>query len=359
MQILISNISILDVIFFFLILFLITIFIMSLILIYMRINNYFIDKIHARFLKKWESKIFAYLESDQEPDDFLKSLNKKRVGNLLKFLRNYLNLLRGNDFEQLSKLLKAEKISNYFLDSLNSKNSKKITRAIYFLGIFKDRSYITKISKYLNSNNDEIYSQTARSLARLNATEFIDNILESLIKKKRLSDDTLYSILIEYKPEACKEMCKYFHKTKNERIQLVLLSVFTYFKYSEATDTALKLLLYSHSRSLVIQSMKYFEALEYSGVANALRLMFIKSSPEIISQAIRTSVKIRNPEIEKLIYERIPDFSWQNKMDAVNALYDMSAESREKLIELSENLDCPEEASIAKMVISERKVAKI
>ena len=356
---LISHVTFIDIVLFLLVFFLLVIFIMSQILIFLRSYGIYKSKIHKKFSSEWEPKIFHFLESDETPEYFLQNLENKRVTNLLMIIRNYLNLLKGNDFKRLSSLLKTEKVTNYFEMALKSFRKKKRIEAIYYLGLFKDKSYKNHISRYLKHRDDEIFSHAARSIARMNAKSYIVNILRLSVFHKRVSSDNLYSILIQFKPSSCDEMYEYIENTTDDHIRTIIIAVFTYFKYPKATGLALKYLLYSHNRELVIQTMKYFEELEFAGAANALRLIFLKSSTELISQAIKTAEKIKNKELEELIYKKLFDFNWQNKIDAVNALYDMSAESRNELIKLSNNLNYPAEASIAKMVLSERKVIEV
>lgn len=329
---------------------------MSLALVGVRIFHNYSAKIHERFSDEWEPKLFDFMTSDTSPEEFLKSIEQRRIFNLLKLLRNYLNLLKGNDFNKLSSLILTDKINTYFSKSLRSIRIKKRIEVIYYLGIFKNNRYKKKVALFLKSTNDELYAQAALSLARINAEEYIDDILTMYGKHKRISSGTLYSVLIQFNKNSCNTIFQYLNHAKDDKIKSIILAALTHFKYQKAVDKGMHYLLYSHSRPLLVQSMKYFAAIEYAGAANALRLIFLKSSPELISQAIKTSVQIINPELETIIYQRVFDFNWQNKIDAVNALYEMNNHSRTKLVELSQNLDYPIEASIAKMVLSEREI---
>ena len=329
---------------------------MVLALVGIRIFHSYESKVHKKFADEWEPKLFEFMGSDISSKEFLGPLESKQVYNLLIILRKYLNLLTGNDFDKISSLLLSKKVQNYFSSSLKSLRIKKNIEVIYYLGIFKNNTFKKKVAKFLNHKNDVLFSQAARSLARINATEYIDSILTLSTKHKRISFDTLYAVLIEFNNDACENMHEYLDKTNDNKVKSVIVAALTHFKYQNASEKVLKFLLYSHCRELLIQALKYFAALEYYGAANALRIIFLKSSQEIISQAIKTSSKISNPELEQLIYKRLFQFNWQNKIDAVNALYEMSEQSRRKLIDLAENLDYPVESSIAKMVLSEREV---
>lgn len=328
----------------------------SLVLIGVRLITSYKLSIHTKFLDVWEPKLFTFLESDITPNEFLFKLKSDRISNFLVLIRNYLNLLTGHDFDRLKSLLKSEKIISYFENSLKKGKTRNTVEAIYYLGIFKNPSYNKVVEKFLHANDDEIYSHSARSLARMDAKEYIDDILKLWPSHKKVSRDTLYSILIEFQKESCSVMKDNLERTEDNKIRTIILAAFTHFQYSDATDNALEYLSQSDDAELLIQSMKYFEELEFREAATELRKIFSNSSPELISQAIKTAIKISNPELEKLIFDKISNFNWQNKIDAINALYEMSLESREKLTKLSNNPDCPEETSIAKMVISEREL---
>jgi hypothetical protein len=348
--------NILDLVLLLLLLFILTILAISLVLVGVRFLNVYKLSKFSNFSDKWEPRLFAFLESEEPPKEFLRKLKSNQVSNFLKLIRNYLNLLTGHDFERLKGLLESKKITNYLNNSLKSGRIKKNIEALYYLGIFKNASFKKGVVEYLHHRNDEIFSHAARSLARMDAKEYIEDILRLWPLHKKVSKDTLYSILIEFKKESCSVMKHELQKTSDDDIRTIILAVFTHFKYSKATNIALDFLLFSHTRALLIQSMKYFELLEFRDASNALRLIFIKSSPELISQAIKTAIKISNPELEKIILEEMNNFNWQNKIDAINALYEMSPDSKEKLEELSNNLDYLEAASIAKMVLSEREL---
>lgn len=351
-----SNILIIDVILYVLIFFILTIITISMVLIGVRLVTSYKLSIHTKFLDVWEPKLFAFLESDITPNEFLFKLKSERVSNFLVLIRNYLNLLTGHDFDRLQSLLKSEKIISYFEDSLRKGKTRNTVEAIYYLGIFKNASYNKAVANFLRENDDEIYSHSARSLARMDANEYIHDILRLWPSHQKVSRDTLYSILIEFQVESCIVMHEILGKTSDNKIRAIILAAFTHFQYSEATDHALEYLSHSDDSELLTQSMKYFEELEFREASNELRKIFSNSSPELISQAIKTAVKISNLELEKIIFDKISGFNWQNKIDAINALYEMSMESREKLTELSNNPNCPEETSIAKMVISEREL---
>jgi len=351
-----SNVIILDLILYALIFFILVLIAISLLLIGVRLITSYKSSIHIKFLYEWEPKLFAFLESDIPPNEFLFKLKTDRVSNFLVLIRNYLNLLTGHDFDRLKSLLKSDKIISYFEDSLKKGKTRNTVEAIYYLGIFKNPSYNTVVEKYLHANDDEIYSHSARSLARMDANEYIHDILRLWPSHQKVSRDTLYSILIEFQVESCIVMHEILGKTSDNKIRTIILAALTHFQYSDATDIALEYFSQSDDQELLIQSMKYFEELEFREASNELIKIFSNSSPELISQAIKTAVKISNPKLEKILFDKVSNFNWQNKIDTINALYEMSIESREKLIELSKNPNCPEETSIAKMVISEREL---
>ncbi|MFC2084826.1 hypothetical protein ACFLS9_07195 [Bacteroidota bacterium] len=362
----IDEFSILKLLFILLFTFASMILLLVLVLLILRIFNLRKDRKFNKFQVDWENKLFSYLGSEISSDEFVIPLRQSEIPLLLKMLRGYLHELKGSDFKKLTHIINSTEIYYYLEKNLKSNKTNKVLESVYFLGsarmnISLDTSRFNNIKTIIRTILNKTHSETvfinsALSLARMNAFDAIDSILERYKKLKNISRDSLFNILIEFDIDICKNLHRKFNQPLSDELKLVCLSVFRHFKFTDAVKDASSLILFSYNQPLIIEALRYLSESEYTPASNVIKFLLLKSSPDIISQAIKSSVKISNPKIETMIYDKLINGPWQIKLDAAEALYSISEESREKLKKLAYSPEISEVTSVSKMVISENEV---
>ena len=308
------------------------------------------------FVKRWEDKIFEYLSNNGNPNSTIKLFPRSSYKYFLQNLSGYLLTLKGNDWINLSRLINETKIYNYLLSNLRSKRKKKLIFGAYYLGLAKSTEAKLILRKKLKRKNEMIFLSCALSLARMNETDSIDEILNESVKFKKLSKDILLSVLLEFDKSVCNKLLKRLDVEKSLQLKAIIISALKQFKYKPAATSILPILVKEKSVELVIESIKYFGEIEYLDASTAIRFFLLHSHPEIRTEAVRAAAKIGAEVLEDRICSLIFDKDRNVKVTAAMAMHDFSNSSKDKLKQLAYSIPNTIESSVARMIISERAI---
>jgi hypothetical protein len=308
------------------------------------------------FVKRWEGKIFEYMADNGNPISIINLFTKSNYKYFLKNLSSYLLTLKGNDWINLSKLINETKIYDYLLSQLRSRRKKKIIFGAYYLGLAKSTGAKFILRKKLKHRNEMVFLSCALSLARMNESDSLDDILNEAVKSKKISRDTLLSVLLEYDESVCEKLIIRLEVEKSLWLKEIIISALKHFKYTPAATLILPILVREKSVELVIESLKYFGEIEYLDASTAIRFFLMHSHPEIRAEAIRAAAKIRTTGLENRIWSLIFDKDRNVKVTAAEVMYDFSDNSKDKLKQLAYSIPNTIESSVARMIISERTI---
>jgi DNA-binding protein Fis len=308
------------------------------------------------FVKRWEDKIFEYLANNGNPISTINLFPKSSYKYFLQNISSYLLTLNGNDRINLSKLINETKIYDYLLSHLRSRRKKKLIFAAYYLGLARSTQAKFILRKKLKTKNEMVFLSCALSLARMNELESLDDILNEALKFKKLSRDILLSVLLEFDESVCEKLLKRLDLEKSLWLKAIIISALKHFKYKPAATLILPILVKEKSVELVIESIKYFGAIEYLDASTAIRFFLLHSHPEIRTEAIRAAAKIGSAGLENRIWSLIFDKDQNVKVTAAEAMYDFSNSSKDKLKQLAYSNPNTTESSVARMIISERAI---
>jgi len=308
------------------------------------------------FVKRWEEKIFEYLADNRNPISTISLFHKSSYKYLLQNLSGYLITLKGNDWIKLSKLINETKIYDYLLSQLRSLRKEKIIFGAYYLGLAKSTEAKFRLRKRLKHKNEMVFLSCALSLARMNESDSLEDILNEAVKFKEISRDTLLSVLLEYDVSVCEKLFMRLNIEKSLWLKAIIISALKHFKYAPAATLILPILIKEKSIELVIESIKYFGEIEYLDASTAIRLFLMHSHPDIRAEAIRAAVKIGAEGFESRIWSLIYDTDRHVKVTAAEAMYGFSDNSKYKLKQLAYSMPNTIESSVARMIISEKTI---
>jgi len=308
------------------------------------------------FVIRWEEKLFEYVADNENPISIINLFPKSNYKYLLQNLSGYLLNLKGKDWINLSKLINETKLYDYLLSQLCSKIEKKLIFGAFYLGLAKSTKAKFILRKKLNHKNEMVFLSCALSLARMNESDSIDDILNESVKFKKISREALLYVLLEYDESVCEKLFTRIDVEKSLWLKSIIISALRHFKYTPAAPLILPILVKEESIELVIESIKYFGAIEYLDASTAIRFFLIHSRPEIKAEAIRTAVKIGTAGLENRIWSLIYDADRNVKETAAEAMYGFSDTSKGKLKRLAYSLPNTIESSIARMIISEKTI---
>ncbi len=308
------------------------------------------------FVKRWEEKIFEYLANNGNPISTINLFPKSTYKYFLQNLSGYLLTLKGNDWINLSKLINKTKIYDYLLSQLRSIRKKKIIFGAYYLGLAKSTGAKSILRKKLKRKNEIVFLSCALSLARMNESDSLDDILNEAVKFKKISRDTLLSVLLEYDVSVCEKLFIRLDVEKSLRLKSIIISALRHFKFLPAAPLILLILVKEESVELVIESIKYFGEIKYLDASTAIRFFLIHSRPDIRAEAVRAAVKIGAAILESRIWPLIYDTDRHVKVTAAEAMYGFSDSSKNKLKQLAYSMPDTIESSVARMIISEKTI---
>lgn len=333
-----------------------SIYLLILFILIIRILEQLREKKQKNFVKRWEEKIFEYLADNGNPIAIVNLFPKSSYKYLLQNLRGYLLTLKGNDWVNLSKLINETKLYDHLLAQLRSKRRKKLIFGAYYLGLAKSTGAKFILRNKLEHKNDMVFLSCALSLARMNEIDSLDDILNEAVKFKKISRETLLSVLLEYDVSVCEKLFMRLDVEKSLWLKAIIISALRHFKYTPAAPVILPILVKEESIELVIESIKYFGEIEYMDASTAIRFFLIHSRPEVKAEAIRTAVKIGAAGLESRIWSLIYDTDRNVKVSAAEAMYGFSDNSKDKLKQLAYSIPNTIESSVARMIISEKTI---
>ena len=308
------------------------------------------------FGKKCEEKIFEYYADDRNPISTIRLFRRSSYKYLLQYLSGYLLTLKGNDWTKFSKLINETKLYDYLLSQLRSIRKKKIIFGAYYLGLAKSTEAKVILRKKLKYKNEMVFLSCALSLARMNGTDSLDDILNQAIKFKKISRNTLLSILLEYDVSVCEKLFMRLDIEKSLWLKSIIISALRHFKYTRAASLILLILVKEESVEMVIESIIYFGEIEYLDASTAIRFFLLHSRPDIRAEAVRAAVKIGAVGFENRIWSLIYDKDRHVKVTAAEAMYGFSDNSKNKLKQLAYSMPNTIESSVARMIISEKTI---
>ena len=333
-----------------------SIYLLILFILIIRILEQLREKRQKNFVKRWEEKIFEYLADNGNPISFVNLFHKSNYKYLLQNLSGYFFTLKGNDWINLSKLVNETKLYDYLLAQLRSERKKKLIFGAYYLGLAKSTGAKVILRKRLEHKSAMVFLSCALSLARMNETDSLDDILNEAVKFKEISRETILSVLLEYDESVCEKLFMRLDAEKSLWLKAIIISALRHFKYTPSAPIILLILVKEESIELVIESIKYFGEIEYKDASTAIRFFLMHSRPEIKAEAIRTAVKIGVAGFENRIWSLMYDTDRSVKVTAAEAMYGFSDNSKDKLKQLAYSIPNTMESSVARMIISEKTI---
>ena len=313
-------------------------------------------KRHDKFISIWQNNILEYLTSDAEPEEIISLIKKSNYSNLISYLASFVVNLKGDDLNQLKKLITEKKLRTYFIKHLKSFRKKKQIEAIYFLRFVRSENAVGLITDKLTDPNISIFRTAVESLAYMNAIDMIDLILDAAKSRKDITTESILSIIIKFDRSICASLIKRLAKEQSTEIQQVIITVLWHFKYAEAIDVVLKILIYSGNKNLILESIKYLGEIENLDSINTLRFFLSHSKPEIRAAAIRAISQIGDTSLEDKIIEMIHDNNIEVKIAAAHAMYNGSHNAKSKLSEIAWTSKDKEEATVTNRIILEKRI---
>jgi hypothetical protein len=271
----------------------------------MRVVSHYRNKQKIKFLNKWERLLFSYLDGGVLPEEIVNIIPRRKYKYLLEYIGEYLQALKGDEFNKLAALITSTNISDYLLKKLRSNNKGNITSSAFFIGIAKIEKAETILQMKIKKHNEQIYFSCSTALARINSYDSLGIILTEFKRYKHYG--YLLLILTEYDENICREIIELLKSELPEQLIVTFIRVLRYYKYQNGGPAVLTLLVYSYSKEIMIECMKFIEEIKYKNAVSAVSRLIEHSKPEIRSQAIRTIMILDGETFEEKAYSKLFD----------------------------------------------------
>ncbi len=324
--------------------------------IFLRIINKYRIKQKTLFLNNWESFIFSFLENESDPKDLINRIPKRKFKYLLEYLKEFLLSLKGEDFNKLTSLINKTILSDYLLKKLNSKNKKNIIFSSFFAGVSGIEKAEQLLKEKIRIHNQQIFFNCSVALAKINSFSSLELILHEFIKYNNLGNDYLLLILTEYDAKICDEILKILVEEKSTSLVTTFLRVLRYYKYRGAGPFVLQIIVYTHTKEIILECLKFFEEIRYEPATSAVSRLLEHKFPEIRSQAIKTICKLDNKSFEEKIFTKLLDDVYDVQYQAGLAMIDYYGDGESRLEELAYSIQKGNSSAISRMLLSEKKV---
>ena len=312
------------------------------------------EKQKNNFLIQWESLIFEYLDNGILPNDFVNRIPARKYKFLLEYIAEFLINLKGDDFNKLVALITSTKLSGYLLKKLESDNKKNIIFASFFAGIAGVEDAVPVLRKKIKKHNEQIFFSCASALAKLNSYENLDLMLTEFKRYKHYG--FLLLILTEFDEKICDKIIDMMNSEMPDALLVTLIRVLRYYKYQNAGPAVLTKLVYSYSKDIIVESLKFIEEIKYKNAVPAVSRLLEHSKPEIRSQAVKTIMKLDSNSYEEKVYTKLFDSNYEVQYQSAFGILNYCEDGEEKLSELAYDLKNSNAAAISRMLLSEKKV---
>ncbi len=156
---------------------LLTTFALLLYVIFLKITFRLRQKSKKRQFEIWQNLILEYLSGEVSSKKIAKEVGIKDFSLFSEFMEKYLETLKGEDFQNLTHLLKEMGLFDYNLKRLGSRKRWHRVYAAFFLGLLRDKEAVPALQKGLKDKDYLMSFASASGLAKSGQKEHLEETL--------------------------------------------------------------------------------------------------------------------------------------------------------------------------------------
>jgi len=229
-------------------------------------------------------------------------------------------MLKGDDLERLSALINDANLQPFLLSQTMSGSPKKINEAAYFLGLARSVASKNILRKKLRSKNASVFLSSALALVRLNDINAVSEIFRNACRFNFISKDSLLTIFSEYTDDLCIPLFENLKREQNALIISITIPLFHHFKFYQAGETVLKIMVYTQNKEVIIESIKYFSIIEFFDAVTALRSLINHPKAEVRVEVLKALAVLGDESLEQRILDHMYDSEYEVQYNAVTTL---------------------------------------
>lgn len=315
------------------------------------------QKLRKKQFEIWENLTLKYLSGEVSSEEIGKAVKTKYFNLFAEFMEKYLETLRGEDFQNLTHLLKEMGLFDYNLKRLGSRKRWHRVYAAFFLGLLRDKEAVPALQKGLKERDYLMSFACATALAKSGQKEHLEVTLSLLTQRKDLGPDKAAEVLLEFGNGICSELVSILNRVNiDSKWKYLIIDLLGYWQYLESGPTLLKLLNASKDSQMKIRSIKALGEMSYLESAPALAVHLDDENWQIRSEAARALGKIGASEYSDKMLKSLADKNWWVRYNAARALASFGEEGTALLKKMTKQEKDSDARDISIHILSETEL---
>ncbi len=315
------------------------------------------QKSKKRQFEIWENLILEYLSGEVSSQRIAKDVRIKDFGLFSEFMEKYLETLKGEDFENLTHLLKEMGLFDYNLKRLGSRKRWHRVYAAFFLGLMRDKEAVPALSKGVEDKDSLISFVSATALAKVGEKRHLKETLLVLTRRKDLRLGRAAGVLLEFGSGACAELGLLLgRESVTRQWKYLIIDLLGYWQHLEAGLMLMELLQASDDRQMKIRCIKALGQMSYIDSASTLASYLDDEDYLARLEAVKALGRIGIWDYSAKMADCLSDENWHVRYHAAQALAAIGKEGVAVLEETARQQTSSDAQRIANHVLSEIKL---
>jgi len=332
-------------------------FALALYVVLLRISFNSRQRSKKRRFEIWQNSILRYLSGEVSSEKIAKEVKTKHFSLFSEFMEKYLETLKGEDFQNLTHLLKEMGLFDYNLKRLDSKKRWHRVYAAFFLGLLRDKEAVPALQKGLKDRDYLMSFASASGLAKSGQKKHLEETLSLLTQRKDLGPDKAAEVLLEFGNGICSELVSILNRGNiDSKWKYLIIDLLGYWHDLEAGPVLLKILHTSKDSEMKVRSIRSLGEMPYVEAAQALSNYLDGDNDLIRAEAARALGRIGASEYSGKMARFLGDRNWSVRYNTAQALASFGEEGMALLRKMAEEADNSDVRDISAHVLSETEL---
>ena len=315
------------------------------------------QKSKKRQFEIWENLVLEYLSGEVSSERIAKEVRTKHFSLFSEFMEKYLETLKGEDFQNLTHLLKEMGLFDYNLKRMGSRKRWHRVYAAFFLGLLRDKEAVPALQKGLKDRDYLMSFASASGLAKSGQKEHLEETLSLLTQRKDLGPDKAAEVLLEFGNGICSELVSILNRGNiDNKWKCLIIDLLGYWHDLEAGPVLLKILRTSKDSEMRVRSIRSLGEMPYVEAAQALSNCLDGDNDLIRAEAARTLGRIGASQYSGKMARFLGDRNWSVRYNTAQALASFGEEGMALLRKMAEEADNSDVRGISAHVLSETEL---
>jgi hypothetical protein len=226
--------------------------------------------------------------------------------------------------------------------------------AIRLIGATRAARALSILRKKLKEDDEE-FLEASKSLAQMGDLDSLDVIASEGVARSGLSIDDVAEALIEFGVEGCPRLRQRLRMEPSESLKTVFVRVLAAFEYRDAAKDVAAVLAFARTKTLIVEALRALGRLVFEKSGAIVRPFLYVEDPDVVVEAIKTTASVRDAGFEKDLAYKLNDPNERVRLEAADALYDLSNTGRALVSQIAERKLGEPASEAAKAAVARRE----